>query len=196
MTHVSLHHGVAVDDRRERERQHRLLRAQACTWNTAASSAKTNRPRSPSTAGSVAVTHVGTWNNATHGAGAPTGSVRCAGARWTAGSSRSRPARSAGARADPCCCTSTSDRVRHHDGHRDIDVHASWVETRGAITGSDEHAGSLGDGRPRSSVHRRHRRSARCTLSVRNARDEPNTVTVFHTDGTTALTWRGQRSPW
>jgi hypothetical protein len=43
---------------------------QACSWNAAASSAKTNSTALTfSTAGSVAVSHIGTWSSATYGAG-------------------------------------------------------------------------------------------------------------------------------
>lgn len=43
---------------------------QACTWNAAASGAKTNSTSLTfTTGGSVAVTHVGTWSSATYGAG-------------------------------------------------------------------------------------------------------------------------------
>lgn len=43
---------------------------QSCSWNAAASSAKTNSSALTfSTAGSVAVTHVGTWSSATYGVG-------------------------------------------------------------------------------------------------------------------------------
>lgn len=43
---------------------------QACSWNAAASGSKTNSSSlSFTTAGSVAVTHFGTWSSATYGAG-------------------------------------------------------------------------------------------------------------------------------
>lgn len=43
---------------------------QACSWNAAASSAKTNSTSLTfSTLGTVAVTHIGTWSSATYGAG-------------------------------------------------------------------------------------------------------------------------------
>lgn len=43
---------------------------QACSWNAAASGSKTNSSALTfSTAGSVAVTHFGTWSSATYGAG-------------------------------------------------------------------------------------------------------------------------------
>lgn len=43
---------------------------QACTWNAASSSQKTNSTSLTfSTLGTVAVTHFGTWNSATYGAG-------------------------------------------------------------------------------------------------------------------------------
>jgi hypothetical protein len=43
---------------------------QTCAWNAAATGAKTNSSALTfATAGSVAVTYFGTWNNATYGAG-------------------------------------------------------------------------------------------------------------------------------
>ena len=43
---------------------------QACTWNAASSGSKTNSTALTfATAGSVAVTHFGTWSSATYGAG-------------------------------------------------------------------------------------------------------------------------------
>lgn len=43
---------------------------QACTWNAAASSAKTNSTALTfATLGTIAVTHVGTWSSGTYGAG-------------------------------------------------------------------------------------------------------------------------------
>lgn len=43
---------------------------QACSWNAASGGAKTNSSALTfSTAGSVAVTHFGTWSSATYGAG-------------------------------------------------------------------------------------------------------------------------------
>jgi hypothetical protein len=43
---------------------------QACSWNAAASSAKTNSTALTfATGGTVAVTHIGTWSSATYGAG-------------------------------------------------------------------------------------------------------------------------------
>jgi hypothetical protein len=43
---------------------------QACSWNAAATHAKTNSTALTfSTGGTVAVTHVGTWSSATYGAG-------------------------------------------------------------------------------------------------------------------------------
>lgn len=43
---------------------------QACSWNAAASGSKTNASSLTfATAGSVAVTHIGTWSSATYGAG-------------------------------------------------------------------------------------------------------------------------------
>lgn len=43
---------------------------QACSWNAASGGAKTNSTSLTfSTAGSVAVTHFGTWSSATYGAG-------------------------------------------------------------------------------------------------------------------------------
>lgn len=43
---------------------------QACTWNAASSGAKTNSTALTfSTAGSTAVTHIGTWSSGTYGGG-------------------------------------------------------------------------------------------------------------------------------
>lgn len=70
MTHVSLHTASPSTTGANENANTGSYARQACTWNTAASSAKTNSTALTfSTAGSVAVTHVGTWNNATYGAG-------------------------------------------------------------------------------------------------------------------------------
>lgn len=70
MTHVSLHTASPSTTGANENANTGSYARQACSWNAAASSAKTNSTALTfSTAGSVAVTHVGTWNNATYGAG-------------------------------------------------------------------------------------------------------------------------------
>lgn len=70
MTHVSLHTATTSTTGASENANTGSYARQACTWNAAASSAKTNSTALTfSTAGSVAVTHIGTWNNATYGAG-------------------------------------------------------------------------------------------------------------------------------
>jgi len=70
MTHVSLHTASPGTTGASENANTGSYARQACTWNAAASSAKTNSTALTfSTAGSVAVTHIGTWNNATYGAG-------------------------------------------------------------------------------------------------------------------------------
>jgi hypothetical protein len=70
MTHVSLHTASPGTTGASENANTGSYARQACTWNAAASSAKTNSTALTfSTAGLVAVTHIGTWNSATYGAG-------------------------------------------------------------------------------------------------------------------------------
>jgi hypothetical protein len=70
MTHVSLHTATTSTTGASENANTGSYARQACTWNAAASSAKTNSTALTfSTLGSVAVTHIGTWNSATYGAG-------------------------------------------------------------------------------------------------------------------------------
>jgi hypothetical protein len=70
MTHVSLHTASPGTTGASENANTGSYARQACTWTAAASSAKTNSTALTfSTAGSVAVTHIGTWNRATYGAG-------------------------------------------------------------------------------------------------------------------------------
>lgn len=70
MTHVSLHSASPGTTGANENANTGSYARQACTWNAAASSAKTNSTALTfSTLGSVACTHFGTWNNGTYAAG-------------------------------------------------------------------------------------------------------------------------------
>lgn len=70
MTHVSLHTASPSTTGANENANTGSYARQACSWNAAASSAKTNSTALTfSTLGTVAVTHFGTWNNGTYGAG-------------------------------------------------------------------------------------------------------------------------------
>lgn len=63
MTHVSLHTATPGTTGASENAATGGYARQACSWNAAASSAKTNSTALTfSTAGTVAVTHLGTWN--------------------------------------------------------------------------------------------------------------------------------------
>lgn len=71
MTHVSLHTASPSTTGANENANTGSYARQACSWNAAASSAKTNSTALTfSTLGSVAVTHFGTWNSGTYGGGA------------------------------------------------------------------------------------------------------------------------------
>lgn len=68
MTHVSLHTASPGTTGASENAATGGYARQACSWNAAASSAKTNSTALTfSTAGSVAVTHIGTWNASSAG---------------------------------------------------------------------------------------------------------------------------------
>lgn len=70
MTHVSLHSASPSTTGANENANTGSYARQACSWNAAASGSMTNSSALTfSTAGSVAYTHVGTWNSATYGAG-------------------------------------------------------------------------------------------------------------------------------
>lgn len=70
MTHVSLHTATTSTTGASENANTGSYARQSCSWNAAASGAKTNSTALTfSTAGSVAVTHVGTWDSGTYGAG-------------------------------------------------------------------------------------------------------------------------------
>jgi hypothetical protein len=70
MTHVSLHSATTSTTGAAENANSGGYARQACTWNAAASSAKTNSSALTfSTLGTVACTHLGTWNSATYGGG-------------------------------------------------------------------------------------------------------------------------------
>lgn len=70
MTHVSLHSATPGTTGASENANSGSYARQACSWNAAASSAKTNSTALTfSTLGSVAVTHFGTWNSVTYGGG-------------------------------------------------------------------------------------------------------------------------------
>lgn len=70
MTHVSLHTATPGTTGASENANTGSYARQACSWNAAASSQKTNSSALTfSTAGSVAVTHFGTWNSVTYGGG-------------------------------------------------------------------------------------------------------------------------------
>lgn len=70
MTHVSLHSASPSTTGANENANSGSYARQACSWNAAASSAKTNSSALTfSTLGTVACTHFGTWNNGTYAAG-------------------------------------------------------------------------------------------------------------------------------
>lgn len=70
VSHVSLHTATTSTTGAAETANSGSYARQACTWNAAGSSAKTNSTALTfSTLGTIAVTHIGTWNNATYGAG-------------------------------------------------------------------------------------------------------------------------------
>lgn len=70
MTHCALHSATTSTTGAAENANTGSYARQAVAWNAAASSAMTNSGALTfSTAGSVAVTHVGLWNSATYGAG-------------------------------------------------------------------------------------------------------------------------------
>ena len=69
-THVSLHTADPGTTGASENANTGSYARQAVTWNAPSGGAMTNSGALTfSTAGSVAVTHIGTWNNATYGAG-------------------------------------------------------------------------------------------------------------------------------
>jgi hypothetical protein len=70
MTHVALHTATTGTTGTNENANTGGYARQACSWNAAAAGAKTNSTALTfSTAGSVAVTHVGTWNSVTYAGG-------------------------------------------------------------------------------------------------------------------------------
>lgn len=70
MTHVSLHSASPSTTGANENANSGSYARQACSWNAAASSAKTNSSALTfSTLGSVACTHFGTWNSGTYAGG-------------------------------------------------------------------------------------------------------------------------------
>lgn len=70
MTHVALHVGDPGTTGASENANAGSYARQACSWNAAASAAKTNSTALTfSTLGTIAVTHFGTWNSATYGGG-------------------------------------------------------------------------------------------------------------------------------
>lgn len=70
ISHVALHVGDPSTTGANENANSGSYARQACTWNAAASSAKTNSSALTfSTLGSVAVTHFGGWSSATYGGG-------------------------------------------------------------------------------------------------------------------------------
>jgi hypothetical protein len=70
ITHVSLHTASPGTTGANENANTGSYARQACSWNAASGGSKTNSTALTfSTAGSVAVTHIGTWNSATYGAG-------------------------------------------------------------------------------------------------------------------------------
>lgn len=70
MTHVSLHTASPSTTGANENANTGSYARQACSWNAASGGNKTNSTALTfSTAGSVAVTHIGTWNSATYAAG-------------------------------------------------------------------------------------------------------------------------------
>jgi hypothetical protein len=70
ITHVSLHTSTPGTTGAAENADTGSYARQACSWNTASGGSMTNSTALTfSTLGSVAVTHIGTWNNATYAAG-------------------------------------------------------------------------------------------------------------------------------
>lgn len=70
MTHVSLHTASPGTTGASENANTGSYARQACSWNSASGGTKTNSTALTfSTAGSVPVTHIGTWNSATYGGG-------------------------------------------------------------------------------------------------------------------------------
>ncbi len=70
VTHVSLHTASPSTTGANENSNTGSYARQACSWNAASGGSKTNStPLTFSTAGSVAVTHFGTWNSATYAGG-------------------------------------------------------------------------------------------------------------------------------
>jgi hypothetical protein len=70
ISHVALHVGDPGTTGASENANTGSYARQACSWNTAASSAKTNSSSLTfSTLGTVAVTHFGAWNSVTYGGG-------------------------------------------------------------------------------------------------------------------------------
>lgn len=70
MTHVSLHTASPSTTGANENANTGSYGRQACSWNAASSGSKTNSTALTfNTAGSVAVTHFGTWNSATYAGG-------------------------------------------------------------------------------------------------------------------------------
>lgn len=70
MTHVALHVGDPGTTGASENANSGSYARQSCTWNAAASAAKTNSTALTfSTLGTIAVTHFGTWNSVTYGGG-------------------------------------------------------------------------------------------------------------------------------
>lgn len=70
MSHVALHTATTSTTGAAENANTGSYARQACTWNAASSSSKTNSSSLTfTTAGSVAVTHFGTWSSATYAGG-------------------------------------------------------------------------------------------------------------------------------
>lgn len=70
MSHVALHTATTGTTGTNENANAGGYARQACTWNAASSSSKTNSTAlSFTTAGSVAVTHIGAWSSGTYGGG-------------------------------------------------------------------------------------------------------------------------------
>lgn len=70
MSHVALHTATTSTTGASENANTGSYARQACSWNAASSSSKTNSSSlSFSTAGSVAVTHFGTWSSGTYAGG-------------------------------------------------------------------------------------------------------------------------------
>jgi len=70
MTHVALHVGDPGTTGASENANAGSYARQACSWNAASAGAMTNSTAlTYSTAGTIAVTHIGTWNSVTYGGG-------------------------------------------------------------------------------------------------------------------------------